>query len=338
MRPALRALALLSLAVLIQSCSRDDKPTFPNAPVIPGFNSDASLGISACPAASDVTLSVNRGSLVFFQLLGSDPDGDALDFNITQPPARGTLTLLASPGVGIYTAGPTYCGPDRFKFTVSDGTCTSAEATVFITITGCNQCPVAGDIDVSVDQDGTVNFQLLGSDADLDVIVYSITQPPAHGFLVAQTHTGDATYTPVAGYIGPDSFKYDVSDDGCTSPEATVSINVGPQQPPDGDGDGVPDAEDDCPDSDLRESVWVGDCDTGVPNLIDGAIVNADGCSLADLIHHQLEEAAANADNHGRLVSAMTRSLHTLVADGLIARNQVGAIMRCVAQADFELQ
>jgi hypothetical protein len=68
---------------------------------------------------------------------------------------------------------------------------------------------------------------------------------------------------------------------------------------PDGDGDGVPDAQDLCPNSDLRLTVWIGGCDSGVSNDIDGALVDADGCSLADYLAHQLTIAATGARPFG---------------------------------------
>ncbi len=89
-----------------------------------------------------------------------------------------------------------------------------------------NECPTANPLDVAVDQNSQVNFQLQGSDPEGGALEYSVVQGPAHGNVVVQPQTGAATYTPTAGYYGPDSFTYRVSDGRCASAPVTVSINV----------------------------------------------------------------------------------------------------------------
>lgn len=270
-----------------------------------------------------------RNSSVNFQLTASDPDGDLLQYVVASPPLHGTVTLLnATTGAVTYSPALGYCGPDFFGYIVSDGLC-SASGTVSITV--CT-CPVADDGSVSVDQDASVNFQLSASDADGDPLEYAITLPPAHGALVVTAATGVATYAPSPGYCGPDSFRFKVRDPTCESPEATISITVNCA---DADGDGVPDGQDDCPDSDLRESVWIGECDTGLPNLIGGAIVDTGGCSLADHVQQLLDDTAAGADNSGRAIASTIKSLHALAGEGLIDRSQIGAIVRCIPSELF---
>ena len=51
----------------------------------------------------------------------------------------------------------------------------------------------------------------------------------------------------------------------------------------DGDGDGIPDDADDCPNSDLSTTVVIDSCNSGVSNALD-----ANGCTIAD----QVEECA----------------------------------------------
>ena len=61
----------------------------------------------------------------------------------------------------------------------------------------------------------------------------TVGQSPAHGALSFNAN-GTFTYTPAAGYQGPDSFTYTATDGALTSPPATVTITVGPpeNQPP----------------------------------------------------------------------------------------------------------
>ena len=55
----------------------------------------------------------------------------------------------------------------------------------------------------------------------------------------------------------------------------------------DTDGDGIPDDEDDCPFSDLSETVVIDGCDSGVQNVLFD-----DGCTISDLISQCAEDAA----------------------------------------------
>jgi len=94
--------------------------------------------------------------------------------------------------------------------------------------------------------------------------------------------------------------------------------------PPDGDGDGIPDSDDDCPDSDRAPTVVIGGCDTGVPNsLLPG------GCTIAD----RIGECAASAATHGRFVKCVARILKELKRARLITGPQAKSVYRCAVKA-----
>lgn len=96
---------------------------------------------NSCPTALPLSISVASGGTVNFQLMATDPDGDALQFAVASPPAHGTVVLQANTGAGTYTPSPGYCGPDSFVFTVTDGQC-APQATVVINVM-CSQDPTA---------------------------------------------------------------------------------------------------------------------------------------------------------------------------------------------------
>jgi hypothetical protein len=99
------------------------------------------LSVNDCPVASPLSVTVDQDSVVSFQLPASDVEGDALEYNVTQPAAHGTLVLQVQTGQISYAPNPGYCGPDSFKFRVRDGRCNSAEATVSITVHCLNEPP-----------------------------------------------------------------------------------------------------------------------------------------------------------------------------------------------------
>ncbi len=92
----------------------------------------------------------------------------------------------------------------------------------------------------------------------------------------------------------------------------------------DSDGDGIPDDEDACPDSDLSPTVVIQGCDSEVANTL-----LPNGCTIADLI----DECADSAGNHGEFVSCVAQLLNGLKDDGVITGKEKGSIQSCAAQA-----
>jgi hypothetical protein len=82
---------------------------------------------------------------------------------------------------------------------------------------------------------------------------------------------------------------------------------------PDSDGDGVPDSEDHCPDSDVRPKVDVGGGATTIDNTADD-----DGCTIQDLVN----KAQLAATNHGKYVSAIAKLANDLRKAKTITNDQ----------------
>ncbi len=95
---------------------------------------------------------------------------------------------------------------------------------------------------------------------------------------------------------------------------------------PDADGDGVPDARDQCAGSILEDTVVIDGCDSGVDNMIFDS-----GCSVADMV----EDCADRARNHGRFVSCVSRLGNDLKKLGLISGREKGRLTKCAARADI---
>lgn len=94
--------------------------------------------------------------------------------------------------------------------------------------------------------------------------------------------------------------------------------------PADGDGDGVPDDIDACPNSDMLSNVVIDSCDSGVTNHL-----LTYGCTINDLV----EQCAQDAANHGRFVSCVAKMTNELKSSGIISGSEKGRIQRCAGQA-----
>ncbi|MBL9135107.1 MAG: tandem-95 repeat protein [Verrucomicrobiales bacterium] len=176
------------------------------------------------PIATSTSVSVSEDTSLIVALAGSDPDGDALIYRVTQAPTNGTLSGTAPNLTYFPSAG--FNGSDTIRFTVSDGAITSAVATVSITVTPVNDAPTASPASLSVAEDGILLVTLAGTDSDDDTLSFAISQAPTNGTL-----TGTApnlTYRPRTNFAGADAIKFRVSDGALTSSVATISITVSP--------------------------------------------------------------------------------------------------------------
>lgn len=92
-------------------------------------------------------------------------------------------------------------------------------------VTRAEAAPVSSDSADTVAANSTNNVIPLSLSAGTATTVALVTAP-AHGS--AQVSGTTLTYTPAAGYSGPDSFTWRASNSGGTSADATVSLTVSP--------------------------------------------------------------------------------------------------------------
>jgi hypothetical protein len=97
---------------------------------IAGVNAQPGPGTPV--ATRNPGLSTKPNTSLTLSLAGTDPDGDALDYRISEMPVHGTLE-----GFGkdlVYTPRPDFAGRDAFTFVVTDGANTSEAAAVQIAV------------------------------------------------------------------------------------------------------------------------------------------------------------------------------------------------------------
>ena len=193
--------------------------------------------VNDAPVAVDVNLSTLEDTVASGMLAASDLDSASLIYSIVTPPAHGTVVLIdAATGAYTYTPAANYNGNDSFTFQASDGSLVSNVATVLVSIAAVNDAPTAGADSYSLTAESPLNVSVPGvltndHDVDGDPLTAALVLDPTHGGLVFNTD-GSFTYTPQAGYVGPDSFAYQASDGASRSAVTQVNLVVNPLAPP----------------------------------------------------------------------------------------------------------
>jgi hypothetical protein len=149
--------------------------------------------------------------------------GDAITYTAPSAPAHGTISAFdAGAGTLTYTPAAGYSGPDSFTFGASNAGGTSD--TVTITITVLPAKPTCMPVSTLVTTDIPTSIQLTCSG---QAISYTAPNAAGHGTISAfNAATGTLTYTPAAGYTGPDSFTFAASNTGGVADPATVTVTV----------------------------------------------------------------------------------------------------------------
>ncbi|MEM6549647.1 MAG: Ig-like domain-containing protein [Pseudomonadota bacterium] len=198
----------------------------------------------------------------------TDANGDDLSAEIATQPTNGSVSLNAN-GSFTYTPNVGFSGEDSFTYTVSDGNGGTDTGTVTVTVgEQPNQDPVADDdsystaFDTPLTVDAATGVLDGDSDPDGDALTVEIDTDPTGG-TVTLNPDGSFTYTPNAGFSGPDTFTYTVSDGNGGTDTGTVTVTVGEQlnQDPIADDDSYSTAFDTPLTVDAATGVLDGDSD-----------------------------------------------------------------------------
>ena len=185
----------------------------------------ANNGEYDAPHGQDIDVPASSGVLS----LSSDPDGDPLIPVIDFPAVQGKLTpsmsyvfdpasnseVLRWDGGFIYDPNSNYAGTDSFSYHVSDGVLASNSATITLRYT--DTAPAVTDESYGVFENHVLTVAaagLLSGASDIDAgdhLVVSLHGQAANGQAVVNSD-GSFSYTPNAGFVGTDSFSFDVTD------------------------------------------------------------------------------------------------------------------------------
>merc|ERR1711991_1134299 len=170
-----------------------------------------------------ITLPQNSPSSAI-NVLSNDQDGGTNALNpasvsIIVAPISGRISgLNTSAGAVSYTPQTGFHGIATFTYQVCDmnpqgALCSSA----VVTITISPNAPVANDDSISTAYASDVTIPILSNDVPgaqpIDISSVSVTSGPANGVFTINPVDGSIIYIPNTGFVGSDSFVYEVCDD-----------------------------------------------------------------------------------------------------------------------------
>ncbi len=173
---------------------------------------DQVVTLSATVLAGDASFSVDEDSSVSITLPApSDVARSAVSYRITGAPQHGSATLTAE-GVLTYTPAANYFGADTVTFDIQGAT-GSNRYLAFVSALPVNDGPPVGRSGDYLAQASALFQSRLpkASDIDNDVLTYSLLTDAANG-VASVSANGDFSYQSKAGFLGADSFTFNISD------------------------------------------------------------------------------------------------------------------------------
>jgi hypothetical protein len=160
-----------------------------------------------------------------------DKNQDALTYSIAGLPPGATISPTATYGKALLTWTPTSADLGNYPVTITvtdsgNGTSTTMSNTLAFTLVvrSTNLAPVLGTIgNRTVAEDGTLTFQLNGTDGDGDRLSYQVSNLPNGAEL--NPKTGVFTWTPRVGTVGNYDLQFTTTD-GHQSSSENVKITV----------------------------------------------------------------------------------------------------------------
>jgi Bacterial Ig domain/Disaggregatase related repeat len=184
------------------------------------------------PVAADDSITLNSNSTnINIPFVSNDFDANGHTFTptILSNPRNGTFTLSGS--VLTYSPLIDFTGKDTISYKICEGgasicgipSCDTAK--IFITIS--NLPPVAQNDNVSTNACQSVSIAVLNNDSDPEHGNLTITSvvSPAHGTAII-LDGAKIQYSPSMGFVGLETFTYQVCDNGNPQQCATGTINV----------------------------------------------------------------------------------------------------------------
>ena len=183
---------------------------------------------NTAPVANDDIVVTSASTPIRIDMLAddTDPDSGPLRLSALTIPSHGGLIVNADQSV-TYTPRSGYSGEDSFTYQIEDDRGGVATGTVNITVRSANEAPSVADDKVTTPAGTPVKIDILANDNDPEgkLLTLSALTLPQHGKL-EMGENQCLLYTPNEGFVGSDTFTYQVKDpdEGHTGGEVIIKV------------------------------------------------------------------------------------------------------------------
>ena len=181
-----------------------------------------SAGVSATPIVPSAAKNIL--SFTFPSLPAANISGT--NINVSVPAGSNVTSLAPTYTISAAASGAPASGTTRNFSSAQTYTITAEDGSikVYNVTASVNVAPVATSQSVTAVEDIAKSITLAGTDANGDVLSYTVVTSPANGTLSGTAP--NLIYTPTANYNGADSFTFKANDGLLDSAVATVNLTV----------------------------------------------------------------------------------------------------------------
>ena len=226
---------------------------------------------------------INEDTPVTDRIIVSDvdlfdsPNPDSHTFRVSTPPVHGEVLMNESTGEYTYTPNADFNGTDSFIVLVTDKHAATDVKVVMITIKAVNDDPQANPDSYRItENDSWRSMDVMANDTDADMpygdvlTLYQISIAPLHGTARINSTTNKIEYAPDAGYVGRDTFTYEVKDNQTPLVTSSAEVSVliekeeknsaghSPSQNDQNNGKSTPENQLDVLEEDSFANGWIG--------------------------------------------------------------------------------
>ena len=182
------------------------------------------------PVVQSSTFKLKEDANIAIKLIASDPEGQSLNFTITNAPQNGSIT-----GTGPsynYTPSKDFNGVDSFEVQASDGYLNSEVAKITLYVESQNDAPyfeynlatLSGGI-----RETPLRVKLEAKDVDNDQVSISLNTSPTNGTCYIENE--ELVYLPSVGFSGVEKISIEL-DDGMQSVIEELALTINSHENP----------------------------------------------------------------------------------------------------------
>jgi hypothetical protein len=194
---------------------------------VQGIASVEIAAVNDAPTAVTASFDLAEDNAQTFQPLVEDVDSDHFSFSVITPPQHGTVAIHGD--AVTFTPTPDFNGVDAFVLRTYDESLAFLDTQINVTVTATNDPPTSAMLEIVVcsEQESDAATPTV-TDVDLD---YEGDQYTFE--LLSQPNSGNVTlleqeffYTSDEGFLGQDTFQFNVTDSGGATVTGTAQVQV----------------------------------------------------------------------------------------------------------------